>query len=68
MTEKTAPITWQEDIALQRYQIISPLLATDLDDSKKIRTRKEIAEQYDISERSLRRYEKAFWDGVYFVK
>jgi putative transposase len=62
-TAKSTLITWQENIALQRYQMIAPLLEADLDDAKKIRRRREIAEEHDVSERTLRRYESAFREG-----
>ena len=60
METRPTLITWQEDIALKRYQMIAPLLEADLDDAKKIQRRKEIAEEHDVSERTLRRYENAF--------
>ena len=51
---------WQEEEALRRFQLISPLLQADLDDAKRIQLRKKIAEENHISVRSLYRYEKAF--------
>lgn len=51
---------WQEEEALRRFQLISPLLRADLDDAKRIQLRKKIAEENHISVRSLYRYEKAF--------
>ena len=60
METRPTLITWQEDIALKRYQMIAPLLEADLDDARKIQRRREIAEEHDISERTLRRYEIAF--------
>lgn len=51
---------WQEEEALRRFQLISPLLQTGLDDAKRIQLRKKIAEENNISVRSLYRYEKAF--------
>ena len=35
---------WEEQEALHRFQLISPLLREDLDDAKKIQLRKQIAE------------------------
>ena len=55
--------TWQEAAALERFQMISPLLDEELDRDKKIQLRKEKAKQYDVSEKTLRRYEKAFADA-----
>lgn len=51
---------WQEEEALRRFQLISPLLQTGLDDAKRIQLRKKIAEENNISVRSFYRYEKAF--------
>lgn len=64
-TNKNTPRQWQEDQALYRYQLISPLLDEALDDAKRSQLRKQIAEKNDISERSLYRYEKAFRDGSF---
>lgn len=47
-------------MALQRYQMIAPLLDSGLDPAKKIDKRREIANQYGVSTKSLRRYEKAY--------
>ena len=44
---------WQEEEALRRFQLISPLLQADLDDAKRIQLRKKIAEENHISVRSL---------------
>lgn len=55
--------TWQEAAALERFQMISPLLDEELDRDKKIQLRKEKAKQYDVSEKTLRRYEKAYADA-----
>lgn len=54
---------WQEEEALRRFQLISPLLQTGLDDAKRIQLRKKIAEENNISVRSLYRYEKLFRKG-----
>ena len=51
---------WEEQEALHRFQLISPLLQEDLDDAKRIRLRKQIAEENGITVRSLYRYEKAY--------
>ena len=39
---------WQEEEALRRFQLISPLLQADLDDAKRIQLRKKIAEENHI--------------------
>jgi len=51
---------WQENEALKRYKLIAPLLDNTLDEAKKLRLRREIAEKNDITVRSLYRYEKAW--------
>ena len=53
-------VRWQDQEALNRFQLISTLIAADADPAKRIEERKKIAETYDISERTLRRYEEAF--------
>lgn len=50
---------WEEQEALHRFQLISPLLRENLDDAKKLQLRKQIAKENEISVRSLYRYEKA---------
>lgn len=56
---------WQEQEALKRFQLISPLLQTGLDDAKRLQLRRQIAKENDISERSLYRYEKAYKNGQF---
>lgn len=51
---------WQDQEALRRFQLISPLLQTGLDDAKRLQLRKTIAEENNVSVRTLYRYEKAF--------
>lgn len=36
---------WEEQEALHRFQLISPLLREDLDNAKKLQLRKKIAEE-----------------------
>ncbi|SDJ44352.1 DDE-type integrase/transposase/recombinase [Paenibacillus naphthalenovorans] len=45
-----------EEIAAQRVQLLSPLLADGLDPAKASQIKAAISEQYGISERTLRRY------------
>lgn len=45
-----------EEIAAQRVQLLSPLLADGLDPAKASQIKAVICEQYGISERTLRRY------------
>lgn len=52
MHEKTS---WQEDTALERYQMITPLLDDDIDEAERLRRRKKISEDNGISERTLYR-------------
>lgn len=51
---------WQDEVALQRYTMITPLLSEDLDNAKRIAMRKRIAQNNATTERSLYRYEKAY--------
>ena len=46
---------WQEQEALSRFQLIAPLLQEDLDDAKRLQLRKQIAQDNDISVRSIYR-------------
>ena len=48
---------WQDEEALKRYQMIAPLLDESLDEGKRRQLREEIAERYDVSKRSIYRYE-----------
>ena len=43
MHEKTS---WQEDTALERYQMITPLLDDDIDEAERLRRRKKISEVF----------------------
>lgn len=56
----TAKQNWQEQTALDRFQLISPLLRSDLDDAARIHLRKKLAEENGITIRTLYRYEKAY--------
>ena len=58
-TRQTAK-KWQEDEALRRFQLISPLLEEGLDDAKKLQLREQIAQKSGITTRTLYRYEKAW--------
>ena len=51
---------WQDQEALHRFQMISPLLQTGLDDAKRLQLRRTIADENNVSVRTLYRYEKAF--------
>lgn len=56
---------WEEQEALRRFQLISPLLREDLDDAKKLQLRKQIADENGITVRSMYRYEKAYREGQF---
>ena len=56
---------WEEQEALRRFQLISPLLREDLDNAQKLHLRKKIAEENGITVRSLYRYEKAYREGQF---
>ena len=65
-TEKTVTTQqWQDQEALRRFQLISPLLQTGLDDAQRLYLRKKTAEENNISIRTLYRYEKAFSEGQF---
>ena len=46
----------RDEIALQKYKMIASLLEDDLDSFAACELRNSVAEQYGISERTLRRY------------
>ena len=56
---------WQDETALERFRLISPLLDPAMDPSKRAKLRLEIANNSGVSERSLFRYEKAYRDGSF---
>ena len=56
---------WEEQEALRRFQLIAPLLSEELDDAKKLKLRKQIADDNEISLRSMYRYEKAYKEGQF---
>ena len=51
---------WQEDQALERFQMISPLLDESLDQAKRVELREQLSMQYQVSTRSLYRYENNY--------
>lgn len=51
---------WQDDEALKRFRLISPLIDDDTDEGKKLALREEIAAKNGISKRTLYRYEAAY--------
>ena len=58
---------WQDETALERFKLISPLLDSALDPAKRAQLRQEIARNNGISERSLFRYERAYREGSFTV-
>ena len=56
---------WQDEEALKRYQIIAPLLDEALDEAKRRKLREEIAARYEISKRSLYRYEAKYREEAF---
>ena len=56
---------WQDEEALKRYQMIAPLLDEDLDEAKRRQLREEIATRYEISKRSLYRYEAKYREDAF---
>lgn len=53
---------WREDVALERYQLIAPLLDQTLDDARRIQLRRDTAEQHGISDKTLKRYLDSYQD------
>lgn len=51
---------WQEDQALERFQMISSLLDESLDQAKRVELREQLSMQYQVSTRSLYRYENYY--------
>lgn len=60
MTKTNTTDNWQESQALERYTLIAPLLADDIDPAKRNKLRGEIAQNSGISERTIYRYEAAY--------
>lgn len=52
--------THREEVAVQRIQLITPLLDPSLDLARKTALRKHLSESSGLSERTLRRYEGAY--------
>ena len=58
-------VRWQDTEALRRFQMIAPLVADGVDAAKRVELRKEIALKNDVSERTIRRYETAYWSNAF---
>lgn len=56
---------WQDAAALDRFQMISPLLDPDMDNAKRIQLRRDIASSHDLSERTIYRYEKGYRENAF---
>lgn len=56
---------WQEDEALRRFRMISPLMQEGLDDAHKLQLRAQIAVNNGISTRTLYRYEKTWRENEF---
>ena len=64
MSESSSkPDDWREQKALERFQLIAPLLDESLDTAKRLTLRETIADQNNITTRSLYRYEQAYRMG-----
>jgi putative transposase len=55
-----------EEIAVQRFQLISPLLAEGLDAGKAKQLKGEICRTSGLSERTIRRFTVPFWRILWF--
>lgn len=51
---------WQEETALQRFQMISPLVGEGIDQAKRVQLRKKIADDNDLSYKTIKRYDEAY--------
>ena len=60
---------WQDEKALDRFQMIGPLLDNTLDHAKRVQLRHQIAEQNDLSYKTIKRYDEAWqrdgFDGLH---
>ena len=56
---------WQDQEALKRLEMITPLMDPDMDDAKRCQMREEIAEMNNITTRSLYRYEKYYRENSF---
>ena len=55
--------SWQDEAALERFQIIAPLLDEGLDPAKRIQLRRQAASQHGLSDKTVFRYFDAFRKG-----
>lgn len=60
VNEEQTTKAWQEDQAPARFQMISPLLDESLDQAKRVELRERLSAQYQVSTRSLYRYENYY--------
>ena len=51
---------WQDESALDRFQMIAPLTDPSLDHAKRVKLRHEIAEQTGLSYKTIKRYDEAY--------
>ena len=65
-TEEQITKAWQEDQALARFQMFSPLLDESLDQAKRVELREQLSQQYQISTRSLYRYENYYRENGFW--
>ena len=59
---------WQDDTALERFQMIAPLLDDSLDHPKRVQLRRQIADRNGLSYKTVKRYDDAYqksgFDGL----
>lgn len=51
---------WEDEAALERFQMISSLTDETLDQAKRVQLRKEIAQQNGLSYKTIKRYDQAY--------
>ena len=61
----TKPLQTPDEVATERFNLISSLVSDDLDKGRRYDLMHEIAERGGVSERTLRRYVNAWHDGGY---
>lgn len=54
---------WQDESALERFRMISPLLEETLDPAKRVQLRHELADRYGLSYKTIKRYDDAYQRG-----
>ena len=62
-SKNIARLHWQEEEALRRFQMISPLMDEQLDHAKRVQLRQSIADREGVSYKTVKRHDDAFRGG-----